>query len=294
MKRNFLKYLALGLVLLTLIAAGACAKTETTTPPPSTPPPAAFEITSLDVTPLQVTAGETVTITAVVGNTGGSEGTYAAVLTVDEATVETKQVTLAAGASQTVTFSLVKNTPGTYQIGIGGLSSSLTVKPKLVAIEVRLKYDDGTSDGTASAGGYAFRVHFSPPATPFTITGITVFTNLYGSGYEEQKTEVDILGQDLTLLFSFQKPATEFSLSPGWVTIEVPSIIVNSDFYVDFCTNSRSYGGVNIHYDSSTTNEHSEFIILSSGKATWLWKFPKDTTNWMIRVVGTYMAPESQ
>jgi hypothetical protein len=253
---------------------------------------AAFEVISLNVEPTEVTAGETVSITAEVSNTGGSEGTYAAVLTVDGATVETKQVTLAAGASQTVTFSLAKDNPGTYEIGVDGLTSSLTVEPKLVAKEVELKYDDDTSDGVASAGGYGFRVHFSPPVTPFTITEIKIFASLYGSGYEEQQTEVDILNQDLTPLFYIQKPAAEFSFMATWVPFEVPSVVVNNDFYVVFLTNSRAYGGVYIYYDSSTTNQHSEYI-LSSGEITpWVWGFPKDTTNWMIRVVGTYMAPE--
>lgn len=119
MKSNILKYLALGLVLLTLTAVGACAK------------PAAFEVTSLNITPSEATAGETVSITAKVRNTGGSEGIYAAVLTIDGTTVETKDVTLESGASETVSFSLAKDTPGTYQVGIGELTSSLTVKAKL-------------------------------------------------------------------------------------------------------------------------------------------------------------------
>jgi len=70
MKSNFFKYLALALVFSTLITVGACAKPA---PPPS---PAAFEVTTMNVTPPEVTAGETANVTAEVKNTGGSEGTY--------------------------------------------------------------------------------------------------------------------------------------------------------------------------------------------------------------------------
>lgn len=127
MKDRFLKYLMHllpGLILLTLTAVSACAEADVTTPPPE---PAEFEVASLDITPSEVTAGETVTITVEVENTGGSEGTYAAALTVDGVTIETKEVVVAAGASKTATFSLVEDDAGTYEIGVGGLSSSLVV-----------------------------------------------------------------------------------------------------------------------------------------------------------------------
>ncbi|MCX6009774.1 MAG: hypothetical protein NTW48_07070 [Chloroflexi bacterium] len=154
-------WLSMLLIALVLILPMACKA-----------PSAAFEVVSLDITPLEITAGDTVTVTARVKNIGGSEGIYTAVLTIDGATVETKEVALAPGASETVTFSLVKDTPGTYQVGIGELTSSLTVKQKLVAKEFELKYDDDTARDSISAqvpwlGGHI--VDFSPPATPFTI-----------------------------------------------------------------------------------------------------------------------------
>jgi hypothetical protein len=96
-----------------------------------TPGPAEFEVISLDVEPTEVTTGDTLTITAVVENTGGSEGTYNAVLTVDDDIVETKEVTLAAGETQMATFSLVVTEAGTYQLGVGELSAGLTVNEEL-------------------------------------------------------------------------------------------------------------------------------------------------------------------
>jgi len=129
-----------GLLLAALLILGAC----TPAPPPA---PAEFEVISLDITPIEVEAGETVSITAVVKNIGGSEGTYAAVLTVNRATVETKEVIIAPGASRTITFSLVKEAVGTYEIGIGKMSSSLMVKEKQPAIEVELDVDSTNPEG---------------------------------------------------------------------------------------------------------------------------------------------------
>jgi hypothetical protein len=50
MKSNLIKYLAPGLALFTIIAVGACAKPETTSPP-ETPKPAEFVITELAISP---------------------------------------------------------------------------------------------------------------------------------------------------------------------------------------------------------------------------------------------------
>ncbi len=101
----------------------------TPAPPPPTPPPppAEFEVTSLDIKPPEVLAGETVSITVVVENTGGIEGTYAVILTVNGVTVETKEVAIAPNSSKVVSFSLIKDKPGTYEVAIGETHSTLIV-----------------------------------------------------------------------------------------------------------------------------------------------------------------------
>jgi len=132
--------LALGIVL-TLHLAGAFGVTSPPplppTPAPSSapaptpaPPPAEFELTSLHIEPEETAVDETVNITVVVENIGGSEGIYTAILTVDGGPVDAKEVSITAGSSEVITFSLVEDTPDTYEIGIGGLKSTLTVKEK--------------------------------------------------------------------------------------------------------------------------------------------------------------------
>lgn len=90
--------------------------------------PPEFEVISLKIVPPEVTAGETATIRAEVANHGGSEGRYDAVLAIDRAEVETKSLSLAPGATETVTFSLVKDETGYYEIAIGNRSITLAVQ----------------------------------------------------------------------------------------------------------------------------------------------------------------------
>jgi len=97
-------------------------------PEPTPLPHAAdFEVISLDIEPPEVTVGKTISITAEVKNTGDGAGTYTSILTIDGVKFETKDVTLAAGTMGTVTFTVTKNDPGTYDIELAGLSSTLEV-----------------------------------------------------------------------------------------------------------------------------------------------------------------------
>ena len=86
-----------------------------------------FTITGLDVTPEQVSPGQPVTVSAQVTNTGDSEASYTVNLTVNGQVEQTKTVTLAPEAMETVTFTVTKETPGSYTISIGGLTKEFTV-----------------------------------------------------------------------------------------------------------------------------------------------------------------------
>ncbi len=308
--------IVVGLLVMVLLTLGACESAPTPAPTPApvpapapspSPAPAPiivpapapapapapepalpeFAVISLDVIPPEVTAGETVSITAVVENIGGSEGTYAVILTVDGVTVEAKEVAITPGSSKVVAFSLVKEAPGTYEIGVGELSSTLVVKEKPVPAveEIELKYDDGTLDGRQAFGGWGYLVRFLPPSTPFTITKVKIFGSLYGSGYENQTFDVQIWDENLKEIYSTSYPHTEFSLRP-WVEIDIPDVAISGDFYICVNTYSPREGGISIGYDSSVTNEHSE-VTQNWEIADWFLQIPKEKVNWMIRVVGT-------
>ena len=96
--------------------------------PVVTPPaPAAFSVSSLSVLPAEVEPGEAVTIAVLVANTGGESGSYTVVLKIDGVKEAEETVTVAAGDSQEVSFSVTKDEPGTYSVSVDGLSGSFTM-----------------------------------------------------------------------------------------------------------------------------------------------------------------------
>ena len=93
-----------------------------------TPPaPAELTVTSLDLMPERVKPGEPVTITAEVTNTGGCEGSYTLNLTINGEAEQTRTVTLAPQATETVTFAITREEPGSYSVSIDGLTDEFTV-----------------------------------------------------------------------------------------------------------------------------------------------------------------------
>ncbi len=89
-------------------------------------PPAAFTCSSLVISPAEVAPAERVNISISVVNTGGREGSYTVVLEINGVKEAEKSVTVAAGGSKTVTFS-VSRTEGSYTVAVDGLSGSFTV-----------------------------------------------------------------------------------------------------------------------------------------------------------------------
>lgn len=99
-------------------------------PTPTAPPkPAAFTASAPTISPAEVNAGESVTISTVVTNTGGLAGSYKVTLKIDNVVVDTKDVTLAGGASQKVTFTTVQDVAAVYHVQVDGQSGEFTVMP---------------------------------------------------------------------------------------------------------------------------------------------------------------------
>jgi len=102
-----------------------------------TPPmPAEFEFSNLrifypGVNPPEVEKGQTVTVTVSIEaeNVGKLEGGRTVELKVDEDVVDSKEVTLGGGASDTVLFELARG-EGTYEVEVEGFTESFTVNPK--------------------------------------------------------------------------------------------------------------------------------------------------------------------
>lgn len=120
--------------------------TPAATPPatPTTPLPAKFEVTSLSVTPDEIVAGEQFTVKASIKNVGEVQGTYSANLKVDDLIVDTKDITVSAGKTETVSFTRKIEIAGTHTVQLDSSSYNFTVlktgklQVKSVVVEPKL------------------------------------------------------------------------------------------------------------------------------------------------------------
>lgn len=113
--KKFLGVLLVGLLVLGSLAG--CVRAE-------------FEVSPIIIMPSQVVAGEQFTVSTEITNVGGAEGTYTATLTVDGNVAETKEVTVGAAATETVSFTCAVEAPGTHSLELNGLSTTVTaLKP---------------------------------------------------------------------------------------------------------------------------------------------------------------------
>ena len=96
-------------------------------------PPVAFSLSNLIVQPAEVQPKEAVTITVSVANTGGREGRHTVVLKINGVKEAEKRVTVAAGTSQSVDFSVTREDAGTYSVVVDGLSGVFTVVAPVIA-----------------------------------------------------------------------------------------------------------------------------------------------------------------
>ena len=100
-------------------------------PPTSMSPgmsgPSRIQLQYLSVRPQQTVAGQPVTITTNVVNTGYEAGSYNVILTINGQVEESRMVSVGAQGTQPVKFTVTKAQPGTYTINIGDQKSSFVV-----------------------------------------------------------------------------------------------------------------------------------------------------------------------
>ena len=90
--------------------------------------PASFTVTDLSITPAEVYVGESVIISVRVTNTGDLTSSYEVSLKIDNTVVQTKEVTLDGGDSETVSFSVTPDAVREYSVNISGLLGTFEVK----------------------------------------------------------------------------------------------------------------------------------------------------------------------
>jgi len=88
---------------------------------------AEFKISLISVLPVRVETGEAVTTSIRVSNVGDEAGNCTVTLMVNGLVEQRETITVGAGASTTVSFSVVKRIVGVYHIEVDGLTGSFTV-----------------------------------------------------------------------------------------------------------------------------------------------------------------------
>jgi len=91
--------------------------------------PAEFKLDSLVMSSHETVAGSSVTVTVDIANIGEAEGGYTVTLKLNGEEVESREVTLAGGETETVRFTVAKDTVGIYDIEVNGLVGTLAVSP---------------------------------------------------------------------------------------------------------------------------------------------------------------------
>ncbi|MBN1374638.1 MAG: hypothetical protein JXA01_00640 [Dehalococcoidia bacterium] len=88
-----------------------------------------FSVSNLTITPNNVKVGEQINISIIVSNNGVQTGKYSVVLRIGGVVENISDLTLPPGASQTASFTVIKDTPGDYYADIDGLGGFFTVIP---------------------------------------------------------------------------------------------------------------------------------------------------------------------
>jgi len=107
---------------------------------------AKFEVTALTISSTEVKVGEPITAYATVKNTGDATGTYRVAITIDGREVGTREIELAPGRTETVTFTIVENSEGTFTVGVDGLSRSFQVRVEVLAHRIGVRTGEGVGE----------------------------------------------------------------------------------------------------------------------------------------------------
>ena len=88
---------------------------------------ATFEADNLLIEPSSAMAGDKISVSVEVTNTGDTEDIYDAILLVNGAEESRQAISLAPGTSRTVTFQLTRDNPGEYEINAAGIGGELSI-----------------------------------------------------------------------------------------------------------------------------------------------------------------------
>jgi len=199
-------------------------------------PEPAFTVTDASLGESTILEGESVDVTATVENSGDADGTFTAELQEDGTTVATTDVTVAAGSTETVTFTRTYDTAGSYDLAVSATTAgTLTVEEATAAFAVSgaslsdstiLEGDTAETTATVENTGDAegqFTAEFQLTDTSGQTTTRDTTTVTLGAGESTTVTLADTVGTTGTY-------DADVSGDPaGTLTVEQPATFAVSD-----------------------------------------------------------------
>ena len=98
-----------------------------------------FEVANLTINPFEARLNQPVAISVGVANLGDTSGSYSLSFKINDAVVETKELTISANESQQVMFSVTESIVGSYNVTVGNLSGIFSVASKPTPMPATLK-----------------------------------------------------------------------------------------------------------------------------------------------------------
>lgn len=220
--------LALAAILLASLAIVGCG-----------PGAAEFVVSNLTISPGTVEVGEAVAISVDVENIGGVEGNYTVTVTAGDETL-TEDVTLAGGATETVTFAYSPGEAGSYTVTVGELSDTFLVTPPAEAYwRIPYRTVGGGGELTLFISLYQLdQTIMEKPVVPFPATTMEVWIN---------KTVVD--GSREVII-----PAATFLAEPAFV----PDVQVGIDMDLTLSLTDDAIGTLYVEDDAGDVDVTSE------------------------------------
>jgi len=340
-ERHIYKSALLLLILLALAAFAGCIQAPTAPPTQQTPsqPPvqnvAIYKLDPIIISPLPVMAGQPAKISLRIENTGNATGVFNAELTINGTLVESRAVPIEAGNWARVEFSSTFPTAGHYEIKITPQITAIDIAERKEPLRLRLDHAiidgcDVLSGATGDPGNMIQMIEgnmikYTAPPGGYEIDRIEILGYIkssthdfdinpqFGPGtwiYGQDIAAIEPVNPNFTIniwdsrhnkLFSRDYGKELFSYIPQWVSVEVPAVKVNGDFYIELITHNQPkltgtglgewyYGGPFIvhswYYQLCIGYENSLNVVSSVSQNGNVVLDRYLTYNWLIRTDG--------
>jgi hypothetical protein len=207
--------------------------------------PSEFSLKNLRVSPAIANVGEKIEVSAKVTNTGG-EGNYKAVLTLDNIEKDNKNVFVNPNSTIDIIFYLTAEKMSKYQVGIGEARASLLVSDCKQQNSYTISYDSGPAASWSkdfyATGSIGQITRFTPPALPFTVQKILLYSSVDVDNDEELDQHIatiNIWDIKKKNIWSNDYSWRTFKGDFTWKEIIVPDVVFIDDFNVEFVSHSE-------------------------------------------------------